>query len=110
MVRTVIRPPHERINRWTATERRVIAALTRHEPASRNLNEAVEEGASFGQRLADQVARFGGSWTLIVIFTVGLSGWIVFNLLMFRSFGASFDPYPFIFLNLVLSMVLGRIM
>ena len=58
------------------------------------------EGASFGDRLADRVAAVGGSWGFIIAFGVVLVGWMGLNLaLMSRAF----DPYPFIFLNLMLS-------
>lgn len=86
-------------------EQRVIATIARRQPASRNVNHAIEEEATFGERLADRVARFGGSWTFIIIFVIGLAGWIGVNLVMFSRFGATFDAYPFIFLNLILSMV-----
>ena len=86
-------------------EQRVIATIARRQPATRNVNRAVDEGVSFGERLADRVAGFGGSWTFIIVFVAGLAGWIGVNLVMFKRFGATFDAYPFIFLNLILSMV-----
>jgi uncharacterized membrane protein len=52
----------------------------------------------FGERLADRIATFGGSWSFILMFLAVLLGWIAWN-----SERASFDPYPFILLNLVLS-------
>ncbi|MEO7411101.1 MAG: DUF1003 domain-containing protein [Sphingomicrobium sp.] len=88
-----------------AGERRVIAAIARHKPTSRNLNHTLEASAGVGERLADQVAQFGGSWAFISLFILGLTGWIIANLILSLHFGSSFDPYPFIFLNLVLSMV-----
>ena len=62
------------------------------------------EGApnTFGERLADKIAAFGGSWRFIIIFMVVLIGWIILNSL---SFLRIFDPYPFILLNLVLSCI-----
>lgn len=86
-------------------EQRVIATIARRQPAARNVNHAADEEATFGERLADRVARFGGSWTFIVLFIAGLVGWIGLNLLMFQRFGSTLDAYPFIFLNLILSMV-----
>lgn len=86
-------------------EQRVIATIARRQPATRNVNHALEEKVTFGDRLADRVAQFGGSWTFIVLFVLGLAGWIILNLLMFSRYGATFDAYPFIFLNLILSMV-----
>jgi uncharacterized membrane protein len=70
---------------------------------SRNINEEEEELLTFGERLADRVATFGGSWTFIISFGVVLALWVLGNtaILVRRPF----DPYPFIFLNLILSML-----
>ena len=70
--------------------------------ASRNANEIIEEEATFGERIADSVARFGGSWTFIITFLLVLMGYSVTSIGMGRS---SWDPYPFILLNLFLSML-----
>jgi uncharacterized membrane protein len=59
--------------------------------------------ASFGQKLADGVASFGGSWMFISIFLVFIVGWILLNVFVFLNKG--FDPYPFILLNLILSCI-----
>jgi CRP/FNR family cyclic AMP-dependent transcriptional regulator len=71
---------------------------------ARNPNEVLDERATFGDRIADGVARFGGSWSFIFSFGVFMAIWVVLNtvLLIHRE---SFDPYPFILLNLLLSMV-----
>jgi len=58
---------------------------------------------TFGQRVADRVASFGGSWTFIIIFVTFLLGWIAVNVLLLANKG--WDPYPFILLNLILSCV-----
>ena len=58
-----------------------------------------------GQRAADAVARFGGSWTFITIFLVVLLVWVTLNSLILVRYGKTFDPYPYILLNLVLSMI-----
>lgn len=68
---------------------------------SRNVNEEVEEQLTFGQRIADKVASFGGSWPFIGIFAVVMSVWMGVNIIRLTGF----DPYPFILLNLVLSTV-----
>ena len=70
---------------------------------SRNLNEEDEETLTFGQHLADRVAAFGGSWTFIICFGVTLALWVAGN--TFAIVRHPFDPYPFIFLNLILSML-----
>ena len=60
---------------------------------------------TFGQRLADKVAGFGGSWTFISIFAVVLVIWILLNSFVLIAYRKSFDPYPYILLNLFLSML-----
>jgi CRP/FNR family transcriptional regulator, cyclic AMP receptor protein len=69
---------------------------------SRNPNEIIEEKATFGERIADSVARFGGSWTFVVLFLLLMS---VHTLVNIRLGGRAWDPYPFILLNLFLSML-----
>jgi uncharacterized membrane protein len=76
---------------------------------SRNINEEIEETSTLGQRVADKVASFGGSWTFIFIYLSFLFAWIVMNSLVLLYYGtgdngAQFDPYPYILLNLMLSM------
>lgn len=84
-------------------ENRVLASAVAREPISRDVNEAVAKEQSFGDRLADTIARVGGSWTFIIIALAFLVLWTLGNTwLLGRD---SFDPYPYIFLNLVLSMV-----
>ena len=70
--------------------------------AARNPNEVIEEQLTMGDRIADVVARFGGSWTFIIMFGVGLVSWGAVNVVLA---GRAWDPYPFILLNLVLSML-----
>ncbi|NBV37280.1 MAG: DUF1003 domain-containing protein [Bacteroidetes bacterium] len=60
-----------------------------------------KETLTFGQRAADQIAKFGGSWTFIISFFLVLAIWIAFNVYALHNKG--FDPYPFILLNLILS-------
>ena len=68
----------------------------------RNPNEVIEQEATFGERLADSVARFGGSWSFIMLFSVVLIIYSAINVLLGKS---AWDPYPFILLNLFLSML-----
>jgi uncharacterized membrane protein len=89
----------------TERERRVIATIAGHQHVTRNVNGAVEAGQTFGDKLADRVAGFGGSWSFILIFLGLLVAWVASNTLMVSRFGTAFDAYPFIFLNLILSMV-----
>jgi uncharacterized membrane protein len=70
--------------------------------STRNPNEVIEEEATFGDRLADTVARFGGSWSFIIIFGIVLTIYSAINVALGKS---AWDPYPFILLNLFLSMI-----
>ncbi|MDX1998400.1 MAG: DUF1003 domain-containing protein [Thermoanaerobaculia bacterium] len=76
--------------------------LKRH-PLSRNVIQEFEDNRSFGERLADRIAKFGGSWPFILVFLASLVGWVVLNTALLRS--RAFDPYPYILLNLFLSML-----
>ncbi|MFC6181567.1 DUF1003 domain-containing protein [Lactiplantibacillus daowaiensis] len=68
-----------------------------------DVNRQLENSLTWGQRIADAVARFGGSWTFIILFVGIMLLWMLINIL--HLFGMHFDPYPFILLNLFLSMV-----
>jgi uncharacterized membrane protein len=70
--------------------------------ANRHPNEIIDKEATFGERVADMVAGFGGSWTFIISFCVGLAVYISLDSLLGRR---AWDPYPFILLNLFLSML-----
>ena len=85
----------------TALDNEVLESLRQQEILSRNPEEELQAGLTAGQRLADRVAAFGGSWRFLILFAVVLVLWIAVNsvALIIRPF----DPYPFIFLNLVLS-------
>lgn len=77
--------------------------------ASRNVNVEMERRYTFGERVADRVASFGGSWTFIFLYGGALLIWIVANTFVLAYYGhgengAQFDPYPYILLNLMLSM------
>jgi CRP/FNR family transcriptional regulator, cyclic AMP receptor protein len=72
----------------------------------RNPNEVMAERETFGGRVADGVARFGGSWSFIFTFGSVLLAWVIVNTILIRNAGKEpFDPYPFILLNLFLSMI-----
>ena len=77
--------------------------------AARNINVEMDENATIGQRIADKVAEFGGSWTFIIIYVTFLVLWMAANTFALAFYGhgengAQFDPYPYILLNLMLSM------
>lgn len=82
----------------------VLKAIDEEQLLSKKLsNDKLEKPKSFGERLSDQVAQFGGSWRLIIIFSVFLAFWMALNVFWLSNKG--FDPYPFILLNLILSTI-----
>ncbi|MBU0663728.1 MAG: DUF1003 domain-containing protein [Proteobacteria bacterium] len=85
----------------SSLEHDVVRSLQEHELLSSNIDAEFEQKWSFGERLADKIATFGGSWTFLIYFGVFLCLWIGMNslVLLWRPL----DPYPFIFLNLILS-------
>jgi uncharacterized membrane protein len=83
-------------------EQRVLRRIAGRAAISRNVNESFRRELSFGDRVADRVAAFGGSWSFIILFALVILGWVAANVwIMVRPA----DPYPFVFLNLILSMV-----
>ncbi len=84
-------------------EREVVESLEDNALLSENLNEEYARSITRGERLADKVAELGGSWRFIIWFLVSLGIWIALNSLLFLW--KPFDPYPFILLNLVLSLL-----
>lgn len=84
-------------------ERRVIERIAKRLQVSRNINREYIDNRTFGQRLSDRVAEFGGSWTFIIAFGVFMTCWAVLNSTLL--FARPVDPFPYIFLNLILSMV-----
>ncbi len=87
--------------RHDMTDEEVLALLAGSRVAV-NTEKESKRSYSFGQRAADAIAKFAGSWTFIFVFVGVLVGWMILNILL--AVGA-FDPYPFILLNLVLSCV-----
>jgi len=84
-------------------EKRVLVKAHERKIISTDINAALQAEASAGERLADSIARVGGSWSFIVTFLMFLVFWCVVNTVVLLT--RAFDPYPFIFLNLVLSML-----
>ena len=87
------------------TEQRIIERLGQQQRSNRNANLRLADNLTFGERLADRVAMFGGSWTFILIFLVLLFSWIGLITIVLLKWAKPFDPYPYIFLNLILSML-----
>jgi uncharacterized membrane protein len=86
-------------------ERRVISRIAKRVHISQNLNRIFEEKLTFGQRLSDRISAFGGSWTFIILFAFVLVAWVLLNSVLLASLQDVFDPYPYVFLNLILSML-----
>lgn len=84
-------------------ESRVLQSALDRRPIARNVNQEHSAAQSTGDRIADAIARVGGSWSFILTFIVFLIVWTIGGGLLLAS--KSFDPYPFIFLNLILSMI-----
>jgi uncharacterized membrane protein len=97
------RKPHAGMDMLSVLGRQIHAAqqLVRLR-AARNPNEMIEQESTFGERVADAVAGFGGSWTFIITF---LSGLVIYSAINVALRGRAWDPYPFILLNLMLSML-----
>lgn len=82
-------------------EYEVLNSMQQHDLISKNVEEKLDQQWSFGERLADKIATFGGSWAFLICFTLFLAVWILVNTVVMVKHPA--DPYPFILLNLMLS-------
>jgi len=96
---------HEDFDLLSSPEKVVINRIADGLHISRNVIEELQQRLTLGQRLADRVASFGGSWPFIILFLVVLVAWIIINALILARWNHTFDPYPYILLNLVLSML-----
>ena len=88
---------------FDAATQRVVDQADRRRVSATEPNARIERDATFGERMADRVARFGGSWVFIGLFGCMMVGWTLLNTEVLGR--TAFDPYPYIFLNLVLSML-----
>lgn len=88
-------------NDITLVEQQVIDAISGNKLLSENIDPVLDNQLTFGQRAADRIAEFGGSWRFIIFFFIVLFSWITMNVWFLGS--KPFDPYPFILLNLILS-------
>lgn len=89
----------------SAAERRVVEAVLERRTLARDTHHAAGAPRPLGERMADRVARFGGSWTFILLFLGMMLFWATLNTEFLGPINRAFDPYPFVFLNLVLSML-----
>jgi uncharacterized membrane protein len=87
----------------SAEDRADLGEALRHARVARNAHSEYLATRTVGERLADRIASFGGSWTFILLFFGVLAAWTGVNTLLLAPHGRAFDPYPYIFLNLVLS-------
>ncbi len=95
----------KRVEELDELEKRVLSHIARDAHISRYAFDEDEDGGpTTGERIADRVASFGGSWTFILLFIGVLLAWCAINALLLTK-DTAFDPYPFIFLNLLLSML-----
>ncbi|SMC80826.1 DUF1003 domain-containing protein [Rhizobium sp. RU36D] len=85
------------------TERMVLRRAVERRTVATDINAQIRAEAGFGDRLADAIARIGGSWSFIISFGLFLVVWAVTNTYLLAA--DAFDPYPFVFLNLILSML-----
>ena len=90
-------------HRLDADEATVLRGIAMQTPISRDAGDLGAEAATFGDRLADRVAAVGGSWGFIIAFGLVLFAWMALNSEILGPLGIAFDPYPYIFLNLMLS-------
>src|SRR6187397_2515971 len=89
----------EEIGELSALDQEVIESLEQHEILSSDIEKQFEKKLTFGERLSDRIAEFGGSWKFLITFGAVLLIWIVINGVLLVTH--AFDPYPFILLNLV---------
>ena len=92
---------HEEIGELSALDQEVVESLQQHEIVSSDISKQFEKKLTFGERLSDSIAAFGGSWTFIIVFSLILLVWIGLNSFILAN--RAFDPYPYILMNLVLS-------
>ena len=88
---------------FSELDRQVAESIANQETIVENTEEEYDEQRTFGERLSDHLASFGGSWAFLISFFVVLAIWMAYN--ASRGDAAAFDPYPFILLNLVLSCI-----
>jgi uncharacterized membrane protein len=101
-------PPHGLPALWeklTGPQRRAIARVLLGRRLPRDVDSEFADTRTFGQRVSDRIAAFGGSWPFIGLAFLFLAAWVVLNSVLLARRGTAFDPYPYILLNLFLSML-----
>ncbi|MDL2336393.1 MAG: DUF1003 domain-containing protein [Pseudomonadota bacterium] len=99
---TLLGVPYDSLDERTKKVTRHVAGRTH---IARNPSQQTGDSTSFGQRAADAVASFGGSWPFVGLFALTMLLWVGINAVLLAYRGATFDPYPYILLNLFLSML-----
>jgi uncharacterized membrane protein len=102
LIERLLGAPFESLDERT---RKVARHVAERKHIARDTAGELDAAASLGQRAADAVARFGGSWTFIALFAATLVVWVGLNSFILAKQGQIFDPYPYILLNLFLSML-----
>ena len=93
----------EELGELSALDHEVVESLREHEIVTNNIDTQFERALTFGERLSDRIAEFGGSWKFIIAFGAVLIAWIILNAVVLLT--RAFDPFPFILLNLILSCI-----
>lgn len=91
------------IGKVTQLEDKVTSSMQQHKLITKNIEPELEQKWTAGERLADHIASFGGSWSFLICFAIFLAIWIIMNTVVMLQHPA--DPYPFILLNLILSCI-----
>ncbi len=91
----------DELGELSALDQEVIESLQQREILSADISKEFERKLTFGERLSDRIAEFGGSWKFLILFGIVLAVWIIVNGIMLAT--RAFDPYPFILMNLILS-------
>ena len=95
--------PHRERDPLSERERRIVDAVLHRRTVARDISREFMDDRTFGQRMADRIAGFGGSWPFILMFLAFLTGWMVLNTGVLGPRHEAFDPFPYILLNLILS-------
>ncbi|MEY2518897.1 MAG: hypothetical protein QOF24_656 [Verrucomicrobiota bacterium] len=93
----------DEVGELSALDQEVVESLQAHEILSSDISKQFEKELTFGEKLSDTIAAFGGSWTFIIVFGVILLVWVVGNSFILAT--RAFDPFPYILMNLVLSAI-----
>lgn len=91
----------DELGELSVLEKDVLKSITQNELMASNIEPDIKKDLTLGERVADQIAMFGGSWTFIIFFFSFISGWMIINIYLLVN--KPFDPFPFILLNLILS-------